>query len=406
MQDNSVISKVDAALADIRNGKMVIVVDDEDRENEGDLVMAAEHITAEAINFMTRFARGLICLSMTKADFERLDIPMMVERNQTPRQTAFGVSIEAAVGISTGISAHDRALTIKTAVDPQSGPSDIIKPGHVFPLKARDNGVLDRQGHTEGSVDLAKLAGLKGAAVICEIMNDDGTMARLHDLQKFSQQYDLKIISVQDIIHYRLQKENSVEEVSSSRLPIKQHGDFEIKTFRNVVDNMECVVLIADKFSKQSPSLLRLHSECLTGDVFGSLRCDCGSQLENALDMMAKEGGVLLYLRQEGRGIGLANKIKAYALQDQGMDTVEANHALGFGADERDYTFAAAVIKQLGIHSIRLLTNNPDKVTAMESCDVNVVERVPLETVPTKHNIDYLKTKQKKMGHRLSLADV
>ncbi len=395
---------LNAALEDLKNGKMVILVDDEDRENEGDLVLSAHQVTPEAINFMATHARGLICLSLSAQRVDELQLPMMAQRNQSPKQTAFTVSIEAKEGVSTGISAHDRAQTIKTAVDLNRGASDLISPGHIFPLRAQDGGVLVRAGHTEGSIDLVKLAGLPPAAVICEIMNEDGTMARLEDLSAFAKKYDLKIVSIKEVIARRMESESLIEEIAQARLPTEfSEKDFDLHVFRSLIDGTEHVALVRGPIT--SPALVRVHSECLTGDSFGSLRCDCGPQLKAALKQIAEsESGVLVYMRQhEGRGIGLGNKIKAYALQDGGMDTVEANHHLGFQADLRHYGIGAQILKALGVKQLKLLTNNPKKVIGLEGYDIAIIEQVPIESTPNVHNEAYLTTKKEKLGHTLSL---
>jgi 3,4-dihydroxy 2-butanone 4-phosphate synthase/GTP cyclohydrolase II len=393
------LSTIEQAIKDIAAGKMVILVDDESRENEGDIVIAAEHITPETMNFMIKHARGLVCMPMLENDFMRLRIPMMVKQNTAPRQTAFGVSIEAREGVTTGISAFDRATTVKVAANPDSSPVDIVMPGHVFPLCAKSGGVLQRNGHTEGSVDLARLAGLHPAAVICEIMNDDGSMARMPELITFAQTHDLNIISIHDLQTYRIKHEQLVEHAAEASIPVDGLGDFSINTYTSKLDASEIVVLSQPSHDVSKPPLVRLHSACLTGDVFGSGRCDCGAQLEQSLEVISREGGYVIYLPQEGRGIGLTNKIKAYALQEQGLDTVEANHQLGFADDLRDYGLAAQVLKELGICELRLMTNNPRKVDGLQRYGLDVVERVSIIVPPKESNIRYLQTKREKMGH-------
>lgn len=391
-------------IEDIRNGKMVILVDDEDRENEGDLVVAADFITPDIINFMATEARGLICLSLSSEQTERLGLPMMVkdEQNYSPNKTAFTVSIEAAHGVSTGISAADRAHTVRVASNPQAKPSDIIVPGHVFPIRAKAGGVLKRAGHTEGSVDLSVLAGLNPAAVICEVMNPDGTMARVPDLKKFAQKHGLKIGTIVDLIRYRVQNETHVHEAATAKLPSSFGENFTVRAFTNSLDNCEHLILQMGEINPDEPVLVRVHSECMTGDVFGSQRCDCGPQLHKAMEMIAKEGkGVILYLRQEGRGIGLANKIRAYQLQDQGMDTVEANLHLGFPMDSRDYGIGAQILRSIGVRKLRLMTNNPAKRVGLKGYGLEIVDRVPLIIAANQNNLGYLRAKREKMGHLL-----
>ena len=392
------------ALEDLRQGKMIVLFDHENRENEGDLVLAAEMVTPEAINFMAQYARGLICLALVEEDIKRLQIPMMVEQSTNPFNTAFTASIEAAKGVTTGISAADRAHTIQVAVNSQSGPDDIVMPGHIFPLRARKGGVLERMGQTEGSTDLTRLAGLKSAAVICEIMNPDGSMARFSDLEKFAKKHQLSLLSIRDLIQYRLQTESLVQEIASIRLPTEEYGDLTIKLFESCMEKHHHLAIIKEKSDVSSePTLVRIHSECFTGDLFGSIRCDCGWQLHESLTQISQQGGVLLYLRQEGRGIGLLNKLKAYALQDQGLDTVEANQKLGFGSDDRNYWIGAQMLQNLKILQVRLLTNNPQKIVDLEQYGIKVVQRIPLIAKPNSTNLAYLKTKQTKLGHLLNL---
>ena len=399
------LASVPEAIDDIKAGKFVIIVDDENRENEGDLGIAAEKATAEAINFMAKHARGLICLPIVGQRLDELAIPPMVQENTSKFSTAFAVSIEAKHKTSSGISASDRAVTISTVLDSNTGPEDLARPGHMFPLRARDGGVLVRAGHTEAIVDLARLAELYPAGVICEIMNDDGTMARLPELEVMAAESGIKIVSIADLIAYRSRHEKLVERVTEARLPTK-YGEFLVIAYRSKVDADEHMALVRGDISGDEPVLVRVHSQCTTGDIFGSMRCDCGEQIALAMQNIADEGrGVFLYMRQEGRGIGFHNKLRAYALQDQGLDTVEANIALGFDADLRGYGIGAQILADLGLHKIRLLTNNPKKVIGLESYGLKIVETVSLRTSPTLYNLDYLKTKQKKMGHSLGVDE-
>jgi len=396
---------ISEAIEDIRAGKFIIVVDDESRENEGDLAMAAEKITPEAINFMAKHGRGLICLPITGQRLDELGIPLMVTNNTSHYSTAFTVSIEAKSKVTTGISAFDRAQTIKTVLDSNTKAGDLVQPGHIFPIRAKEGGVLVRAGHTEAIVDLARLAGLYPAGVICEIMDEDGTMARLPQLEAMASKFALKIVAIADLIAYRLRHEKLVQRVTEAKLPTT-YGEFTALAYKSVVDAAEHIALVRGDISNDEPVLVRVHSECLTGDVFGSLRCDCGAQIEMALQSIAKEDrGVFLYMRQEGRGIGFHNKLCAYALQDQGMDTVEANIALGFAPDLRDYGVGAQILADLGLHNIRLLTNNPKKVIGLESYGIKIVETVPLIAPSTPYNIHYLETKQKKLGHILGIQE-
>ena len=398
------VSTIQEAIEEIKNGKMVILVDDEDRENEGDLCMAAEHITPEAINFMAKHGRGLICLSMAGDLADRMDLPLMTTNNESRFGTAFTISIEAKVGVTTGISAKDRATTILAAVADNAKPGDLVSPGHVFPIRARKGGVLVRTGQTEGSVDLARLAYLKPAGVICEIMKEDGTMARMPDLELFAKEHGIKIVTVADLIDFRMQHERLIRRVAEASLPTKYGGEFKIIVYENDVDEMKHIALVKGDIQPEDEVLVRVHSECVTGDLFGSLRCDCGDQLHKAMEMVDQEGkGVIVYMHQEGRGIGLANKIRAYDLQERGRDTVEANIELGFKEDLRDYGIGAQILVDLGVRKMRLMTNNPKKIVGVEGYGVKVVERVPVEIEPNESNVRYLKTKKDKMGHLLEI---
>ncbi len=395
---------IEDAIKDIRAGRMVILVDDEDRENEGDLMIAAEKVTPDAINFMAKYGRGLVCLAMTGEQVDSLDLPLMVDHNTSQFHTGFTVSIEARLGVTTGISAADRATTILAATADNAKPDDLVRPGHIFPLRAKRGGVMVRAGQTEGSVDLSRLAGLKPAGVICEIMDDDGTMARMPSLEKFSEKHGLGICTIADLIEYRMRTESFVSAAAETIIPTAHAGEFKTIVYENEVDDLLHIAMIKGVIDPDKPVLVRVHSECLTGDIFGSLRCDCGDQLHKAMEMIEKEGaGVLLYIRQEGRGIGLVNKLKAYALQDQGLDTVEANKKLGFKADLKNYGIGAQILVDIGVKKMRLLTNNPKKMIGLEGYGLSIIEQVPIEIAPNEFNRSYLECKKLKMGHLLNI---
>ncbi len=395
---------IEDAIKDIRAGRMVILVDDEDRENEGDLMIAAEKVTPDAINFMAKYGRGLVCLAMTAEKVDSLDLPLMVDHNTSQFHTGFTVSIEARLGVTTGISAADRATTVLTATADNAKPDDLVRPGHIFPLRAKRGGVMVRAGQTEGSVDLSRLAGVKPAGVICEIMDDDGTMARMPSLEKFSEKHGFGICTIADLIEYRMRTESFVSAAAKTIIPTAHAGEFKAIVYENEVDDLLHIAMVKGVIDPDKPVLVRVHSECLTGDIFGSLRCDCGEQLHKAMEMIDKEGaGVLLYIRQEGRGIGLVNKLKAYALQDQGLDTVEANKKLGFKSDLRNYGIGAQILVDLGVRKMRLLTNNPKKMIGLEGYGLSIIEQVPIEISPNEFNRSYLECKKLKMGHLLNI---
>jgi 3,4-dihydroxy 2-butanone 4-phosphate synthase/GTP cyclohydrolase II len=397
-----VFASIDEAIGDIAAGRFVIVVDDEDRENEGDLTIAADRITPEAINFMARFGRGLICTALTPERLDQLGVPLMVERNTAPYGTAFCVSVEARAGVSTGISAADRAATVGALVDPATRPEDLTRPGHMFPLRAAPGGVLKRAGQTEAAVDLARMAGLSPAGVICEVMNEDGTMARVPELSRFGRRHGIRLITIADLIRHRLRTERLVKRIAQPKLPTRL-GEFRLIAYESEAENKTHLALVMGTIGPDDDVLVRVHSECLTGDVFGSVRCDCGLQLDLALERIAQEGkGVLVYLRQEGRGIGLVNKLLAYELQDQGKDTVEANESLGFKADQRDYGIGAQMLTDLGCRRIRVMTNNPRKFVGLRAYGLEIVERVPLEVRPHSETVSYLRAKKQKLGHILN----
>jgi len=405
MKRKSKKASVEQALKTVKAGKLIIIVDDEDRENEGDLMVVAEKVTPEIINFMTKHGRGLICLPLTKERLKELDIPLMVHDNTARFETAFTVSVDAKEGVTTGISAYDRAKTVLTVIDPKTRPADLARPGHIFPLQAREGGILERAGQTEAALDIARLAGLRLAGVICEVMNEDGTMARMPQLEEFSQIHSIPILTIADIIKYRMNHERLVKKVEEADLPTK-FGHFKLMIFEDTIHKEHHLALVKGEIKKDEPTLVRAHSQCLTGDTFGSIRCDCGAQLHRAMEIINKEGkGVILYiLNHEGRGIGFINKIKAYAIQDQGLDTVEANRKLGFKPDQREYGIGAQVLVSLGVNKLRLITNNPRKFIGLSGYGLEIVERVPIEIPPNKRNLKYLKTKKEKMGHILEMV--